>query len=316
MNDQDDEKGLISGTLPTRKLSGDTKFEIKDSGGHCQKFLSVYCGLDFTLYLVSDQSGSSNFQLVLCHSKFSPNPLFVNIQNRTPLALFGGDYTAAVVDTEGGIFFLTKSIFNSPKKPLKPLFLPNNDKPVKIACIINSFVLLGESGKVYECKENESFFNEVKELANLSAVDVSGISNFCHVVLEDGRVFGRGDNYYCKLGFPEKVNRKDFFFFVDSLSSYNIVAAYCGTFHSIFKTNDGKMIVCGNNSRGQLFSSQSNTIFPPEELPNCKGFSFCEVGSLSSVAFFDVKPTVNFANTKILTSDFVNNVNKDIIIEE
>ena len=53
---------------------------------------------------------------------------------------------------------------------------------------------------------------------------------------------------------------------IKSLNKYKIVSAFTGSFHSIFKTSEGKMVVCGGNNYGQLFIPPAGDIYNPVEV--------------------------------------------------
>lgn len=292
--------GQISGLLSKKILREDTEIIFKTDDNTEYKFISVVCGNWYTLYLISDES-CSNFQLVYCYKYRRPNPLFLNIGSQIPRALFGGDKTSGVIDTEGGIIIITDSVFKSPTQKIERKFLPNNDRAVKLACLNNFVISLGQSGRVYECKilgKGPSEFSELSEFSKKTVIDISGSCDHCFAVLDDGRVFGRGSNSCCKLGLSPGTEPVSSFVEIESLKMYKIVSVFTGTDNSIFKTFDNKMIVCGYNFQGQLFIEPKETVFPPEKVEICSDFSFC-VFSLSSVAFVGIDPPQNISNKKI-----------------
>lgn len=177
--------------------------------------------------------------------------------------------------------------------------MPDGDKPIKLACGDEFVIALGMSGKVYESKITPIKFEEVKDLSELKVVDISGACDFCFAVLNDGRVFAKGNNAFCKLGLPEETDSVSKFTFVESLSKYKVVSVFNGSYHSIFKTEDCKMIVCGQNDCGQLFLPRRDSVFPPEEIHACQGLSFCVTGSWSSTAFLGMEEPQHFSNKKI-----------------
>ena len=296
----DNNDGIISGSLPRKVLPEDTEFNLQDDQGQPCKLVSVLCGGTYTLYIASTSTSSTDLRLIYCSYKRSPNPLFVNTGNRTPLSLYGSESTSGVIDNEGGIIILTDSVFKSPKEQVESFHLPDSDKPVKLACGDEFVIALGMSGRVYESRITTAIkFEVVKELSDLKVVDVSGACDFCFAVLDDGRVFARGNNAFCKLGLPEETSSVSKFTFVESLSKYKIVSVFNGSYHSIFKTDESKMIVCGQNDCGQLFLPRRESVFPPEEIQICKGFTFCVTGSWSSTAFLGLEEPPNFSNKKI-----------------
>ncbi|KAK8836473.1 hypothetical protein M9Y10_037732 [Tritrichomonas musculus] len=122
-----------------------------------------------------------------------------------------------------------------------------------------------------------------------AVIDISGSCDHCFAVLDDGRVFGRGSNYCCKLGLSPKTEPISSFVEIESLKMYKISSVFTGTDNSIFKTFDNKTIV---------FIEPKETVFPPEEVEICSDFRFC-VFFVSSVAFVGIDPPQNISNKKI-----------------
>lgn len=294
-----DNFGEICGSLPQERFLEAREVILKDEKGKPFKFISVVCGLDYTLYLVSSQSKENNFQLVYCH--FLKEPLLLNIVFSSPISLFGSNYTSGAVDSSGRIIVIKKSIFNSPKKRIESTSLPSGDRAVKLALCDEFLLSLGSSGRVYESKisnEGEIELSEISELKKEAVVDVAGSSNFCFVVLSDGRVFGRGSNSSCCLGLREKTKSVSTFTFIDSLKKYKIVSAFAGCGGAIFKTDKAEMIVCGHNMCGQLFIPLRSIVYPPVKIDEFSGFSFCVTGNVSAV-FVGIDPPPNIPNKKI-----------------
>lgn len=145
---------------------------------------------------------------------------------------------SGVIDGEGSIIVITDSVFESPTEKNLPTFLPQGDKTVKLAFFNFDVISLGESGRVYKSEISGSSptkFSEVTELSGKTFVDVTGTSEHCFAVLNDGRVFGYGYNNYCKLGLSN-VSSVSRFTEIDSLKKHKIVSAFAGSNHSIFKT--------------------------------------------------------------------------------
>lgn len=165
---------------------------------------------------------------------------------------------------------------------------------------------LNEDGRVYKSEIQEKKplnFSEVTEFSDQTVIDVSGNSYHCFIVLEDGRIFGYGANYSCCLGFSDETNSVDSFAEIESLKDYKIVAAFAGYNHSIFKTSESKMIVCGNNKYGNLFIPPKEFVFPPEEVGEYQGFKFCITGYLVSTVFMDIDPPPNIGNRKTISTE-------------
>lgn len=94
----DNRDGKIFGSYPKSIFNNDMEIIIDKSSNY--KFISVICGYNYTLYLVSNQSEKNQLKLLYCHNSLTSNPLFLNIGNSVPQALFGGDEVAGVISKE------------------------------------------------------------------------------------------------------------------------------------------------------------------------------------------------------------------------
>ena len=220
----------------------------------------------------------------------------------SPLSLFGGDSTSAVIDTEGSVIIITKSVFDSPTSEIECLNLPGGDKAVKAACGNDKVIVLGESGRIFECllKTAIKSFSEVQELSGQKINEISGTQYHFFAISSEGKVFGRGSNSFCKLGMQGSINNVDKFKLVESLNKYQIVEASAGTSDSLFITSEGKILGCGWNGHGELMLKDvKRNVYPPEETEITKGATFCISGSITSVVFVGVEPPRNTPNRKI-----------------
>ncbi|KAK8845156.1 hypothetical protein M9Y10_021338 [Tritrichomonas musculus] len=296
----DNLSGRISSTLPKEEFGTDTKINIYNLNGQPCKFISVVSG-DYTLYQVSGEKSGDPSQLV--YSCYQKETIFLNIGKRSPLSLFGGSSTSAVIDTEGSVIIITKSVYDSPTSELKALNLPNGDRAVKVACGKEVVFVLGESGKLFEysLEATSKLLKEVRELSKIKINEISGTSEHFFAIADDGRVFGRGRNYYNKLGMPGSIREVSEFTVIEPLSKYHVVEAYAGYWDSLFRTSDGKILGCGWNSDGQLMlkDSSKKDVSPPEETVITSGATFCISGGNTSIVFVGVEPPPNTPNRKI-----------------
>lgn len=329
----DNSECQIIGSLPQRKLSKFTKFDIKDNEHHAWYPLSAVCGANYTLYLVSTTKKSDQTLLAYSHKYIKTEfPLFLNIGHSTPVSIFGGYSNAAAIDSDGNIIFIPESIVESPTTQIKAIHLPDGEKTVSIACCNEFIVAVGSSGRVFVSKtgqsndeedeedENENLnddgsiklnFSVVKELEGIKIVDVCGTSFHCFAISDDGRVFGRGSNETGELGIGEAAPEFGQFTQIKTLSEYKIVAAYASD-HSLFQTDDGRILACGSNRCGELIGSQPTKMcfYSPVETGVDRGATFCVAGWEISAVFIGCDP-LRSPNRRIQTEK----VNADEITE-
>lgn len=302
--------GQISVLLPKKTLLKDTEIEITGRNGKPCKFLSAVCGEYYTLYHAYDERRPNDTYLVYTYRY--KIPLFLNISGRIPKALFGGRETAAVIDSEGAIIIITKAVLTSFKNSIEPCFLPENEKAVKVACCDEFVLALGSSGRLFEyslINPGQKKFMEINELKGQRFVDVSGSFVHCLAVRKDGRVFGRGPNDCCQLGFRKDKQNIPRFTLVHSLKSFEITNVFAGCAHSLFLTKNGRLITCGKNYYGELFLNEGPSreyVYPPSEIVNYTA-SFCIAGCCTSVIFVDSEIPQNCPNK--IVRDFLKSGN-------
>ncbi|KAK8841631.1 hypothetical protein M9Y10_027256 [Tritrichomonas musculus] len=292
------QNGQISSTLP-KDISSDTKIILYDKDGQKCKFTSAVCGNYYTLYQVAGKTSSDPSKLV--YSYIDKKEIFLNLGKRSPLSLFGGSLTSAAIDTEGSIILVTKDVFNSPTSEIKPLFLPDSEKAVKIACGDTSIIALSQSGRVFEYLLNveNGSFAEIPELSDKKINEISGTHDHFLAVTENGKVFGRGNNEYQKIGMPFDIKFISKFTCIDSLQKYHVVEAFAGAANSLFKTKYGEIIACGSNFYQQIEMGNSDDIYPPKKMQLSGDGKFCISGDFISIVLVDVEPPPNTPNMKI-----------------
>ncbi|KAK8895394.1 hypothetical protein M9Y10_023857 [Tritrichomonas musculus] len=319
--------GQISVSIPKKTLLKDTKVYIGNKSEHRYKFLSAVCGEYYTLYQVADERSPNHSKLVYMYRY--KVPLFLNISGRIPKKLYGGKETAAVIDTEGSILIITKSVLSSPKVAIEPISLSDNDRAVKVACCDEFVLALSAGGKLFEyslINPGQRKFMEVSELKGLKFTDVSGTFFHCFAVTCDGRVLGRGPNDCCQLGLKKDVKSANQFIPIDSLKKFKIQKAFAGCSHSLFLTIEGKVIVCGKNYYGELMllsGPSREYVYPPVEAAVTGNATFCFAGCCTSFVLVDTEVPANCPNMKIeefvRSRDFTKSAKKsslDAIVEE
>ncbi|KAK8871923.1 hypothetical protein M9Y10_007669 [Tritrichomonas musculus] len=269
-------------------------------------FISAVCGSCYTLYMLLNPKTN---QIMLAYSyskKTIDSPLFLRINFRKPIGLFGGDVNSAAIDSRGAVIFVNISIFESPTATPQICVLPNNDKAVSVACCNKFIVVLSKSGRVYfstiSIIKNDSLsFSEITGFEG-QVVDISGTREHCLAVTSNGRVYGYGFNNCGQLGMPQSTSKLDRFQQIASLRMYNIKAAYAGYVHSLFQTDDGMILACGKTNYASLLiakSSLSDLISTPTKTVIEKGASYANAGMFLSAVFVGCQAPNNAPNKKV-----------------
>ncbi|KAK8897608.1 hypothetical protein M9Y10_015569 [Tritrichomonas musculus] len=288
----------IMADLPL-ELAKYTEIHIKDKEGNVCTPISVVCGNGYTLYLVSNKDQKR----LLAYSSITipdEHPIFLNIGNHNPIAIYGGENNSAAIDSEGKIIVIPKDLDSETGYEPSIVKLPQNEKANNVACLEKYLIVLTQSGKVFISPYQEFQFTEAKELAGIQITQISGVMLHCLAVSGDGRVFGFGSNRFGKLTLPKETKELDKFTELKAFGRSKIKAAFAGFQHSLFITFIGQLFACGLNKQGQLFLDRLSDDFigKPVETSIKDGVSFCVAGNFCSVAFTgNVPPKMPNKNT-------------------
>lgn len=242
-----------------------------------------------------------------------------------PVALYGNTEKAAAIDSKGWIIYISKPDDSSPNDFIEILKLPNNEKAVNVVCGENFIVALSMSNRIYISKDIKSkLFTPAEELRDIKIRQISGSIHHCFALSQDGRVFAFGENFGGCIGSSREFEYYSIFKEMLLLKQYNIVDVYAEFSHSIFRTLEGQIIACGDNSYGELpINSQ------PYSRPNLlmetvisNGVTFCVAGSCISLFFFgyDIlrnpnRRVIDFSiNTSLLINNYNSNLKTDIFL--
>ena len=297
--------GRISGNIKKIKYVELKDVSMNDRDGYRMTPISAVCCGGVTLYLFSRKDGGR--ELVVCDCFISEgNPIFLNIGEKKPIAIFGGHCNSAAITDEGEIIFINRdSLMDSPELPIDAVSLPDGEKASNVACCNDSVLVLSSNGRLFlsDIKGGNSdlAFVEVLELQDEEIVFISGTREHFFAVSKNGRVFGRGSNEFGRLGLGEGINSCLLFTEISALRKYEIKAAYAGCWHSLFETTDGKVLSCGSNSYGELLlsSGPGENVYLPSETTITGGATFCIAGGYLSAVFIGGEPPPNMPNKRI-----------------
>ena len=143
-------KGEIIGLLPKEELKTFTKFEIKDENNQVWNPMSAAACCESTLYLVSSTESNSKNKIAYsyAHTK-TAFPVFQNIGDSNPIALYSGFFNAAAIDSEGSILYFPEYYYDSPLPQIDPVTLPNNEKAIGCAFCHCHALALSQNGHVF-----------------------------------------------------------------------------------------------------------------------------------------------------------------------
>lgn len=300
----------ISSTLIKDEICQFTEFTINDDNGQPLKPLSAVCVNYATLYMFTK---SDKNVLVICNCHINEGtPIFLDIGDANPIALFAGYIFPAAITDKGEVIFINcfPIMSHLTDHRINPISLPDGEKAVHVACSWESVIVLSTKGHVFFAKIKDGCFNLdfylVEELAEKEIVSISGFSQHFLAVSKEGMVYAYGSNNNGQLGLGQEIMEVSMFTKIQSLEKYEIRAAYAGHSHSLFETYDGKVLSCGNNEGDPLFidSKPGRKVYLPEETVITNGATFCIAGLNVSAVFIGGQPPINMPNKKVKQSQF------------
>lgn len=310
----DNSLGQICNELPLEKINQESEFEIHDTEGNVCELYSAVCGQWYTLYLVQPKGSTDSKLAYVAYKKNNGVPLFLDIGGRKPIGLFGGESKSAAIDSTGAIIIITESLFDSPAPVPQIIELPGNEQAISLACCNYFIAALSSTGHLYlsaiEDKDNNIFsaFLEVPTLSGIKIAHVSGSFEHCFAVSEEGKVFGIGSNNNGILGLGPKCKKAEKFREIVHLNNQKIIAAFAGLDESLFITEEGKILSCGNNYCGQLLYENKigqESVFRPRETVINSGATFCIAGYGLSAVFVGCEPPPYSPNKAIAKEKLV-----------
>lgn len=294
----DNSGGRIHGSLPKEKIIRSAEFDIIDKQKNKYDIISAVCGLYYSLYLIHPRNESCEAKLAyVYYNKNDGFPIFLDMGNKCPIALYGGYKNSASINKDGSICIINKSVYERPANSPHIASLPNNEKSINIACCDRFIIALSSTCKVYLSSisingDTMSPFEEISSLKEIRIVQISGTFDFCLAVSDNKRVFR----------YETRQDGFNSFTEIKELEDKKICAAYGGYNHSLFQTNDGKILACGNNDFGQLLSktgpSAEDTTSAIETSIN-GGATFCIAGYQLSAVYIITDPPSNSPNKEV-----------------
>ncbi|KAK8892053.1 hypothetical protein M9Y10_029275 [Tritrichomonas musculus] len=263
--------------------------------------ISAVSGASYTLYLLKPlQKNEPPSLAYFLENQEIDHPVFLDTDGYFPLALFGGCQTSAAITKEGAILMINSSIFETESFTPKILNLPKNEKPIYVACLDKSLLILSSTGQVYTCNNlNELQIVKVKELSKIKVVQISGTKKHAFAITEDGKVLGCGSNISGQIGLGNEIKTSPKFEEIPSFKNMQITSAYAGYQHSLFQNSQGAIFACGTNSNGELLLKselKKDIVYTPLRTIIKEGASFCITGFGLSCVFVSCQPPCNIPN--------------------
>ena len=291
----------ISGSLPRQTISHFQEFTINDLDGSAYIPISVLCGENYTLYIVSKPDDTNKFYATYSYSGLNcSNPLLLNFDSRNPIALFGNNDKAAIIDSEGSITFIL------PNHRTITSYLPKKARAISVVIWDDFIFALDSEGNLFQSSLASISFSEVTELKGIQIEDISGSCDHCFAISNTGSVYARGQNKTGKLGL-NGIKYAYQFTEIQSLKKYKIKSVSTSRYHSLFMTSEGQILACGNNRFGQLLLGKPSkgSIFAPTETVIKKDATLIIAGNSLSAIFLNYIPP-NSSNRPVTKTNPIN----------
>jgi len=278
---------------------------------------AIACGQSFTVFLTNDgkvySCGSNvNGQLGRTVDEANPNTIpkiISDLNSFTISAIACGREHTVFLTNNGKVYSCGR---NSESQLGRTVDAANPQGTPSIILTLNSFTIsaiacgrdhtlfLTNEGKVYSCGRNaDGQLGRTVDLANpqrtpsiISTLDPFTISAIAgggyHTVFltNDGKVYSCGRNSSGQLGRTvNTANPRETPSIISTLDPFKVSAIACGSYHTVFLTNDGKVYSCGDNSSGQLGLGYTSTAEPTPSIVNMFEFSSIYGSGLYTVSY-------------------------------
>lgn len=235
-------------------------------------------------------------------------PIQITLDN-DPVFIKGCSDYFATIDAKGSVCLFSSNNINTAGKQAQIA-----EPIIDIAFLPNAIFALSCSGTLYISKNdiNSAVFARVESLDSVKIIQISGYYDHILALAENGSVYAYGNNKYGQLG--DNTQKSNFNNFTKVLLDSRCKQVATGSFHSLFLTEEGKVLSCGMNNNGQLLLGNINSpVLIPQHLPFNEPVSFIAAGSYASLIIFGEVPTLNSLTANIEAKG--RNKNKSYIIK-
>lgn len=205
------------------------------------------CGYDYTLYLTTD------YRVICAHEKFNGELFYFDIPKKA-ISVFGGMRYGAIVDEKGSFYIINKG---NPKKNLMRYSL---GVPVVEVVCCNSFIcVLTSDGRVFgngSLNGNSQGFSDISSLENHTITKITGYSDSCAALTNDGHVYIYGKNDHGQFG--NKTTIDDYSGFKNT-GLGQAAKDISLSDHLLILTRGNEIHGCGDNYLGQLLDNSCNS---------------------------------------------------------
>ncbi len=238
--------------------------------------VSISCGIFYTMVLMSDGSiygcgWNYNGQLGNGSStNTSTLTAMTNTTGKTPVSISCGYYHTMVLMDDGSIYGCGLNSIGqlgngntTQQTTLTAMTNTTGKTPVSISCgAYHTIVLMGD-GSIYGCGYNnngqlgngnttqQTTLTAMTNTTGKTPVSVSCGGYRTMVLMDDGSIYGCGDNQYGQLGDGTIANKTTLTLLYNRTGKIPSSIS-CGQYHTMVLMDDGSIYGCGSNTYGQL----------------------------------------------------------------
>ncbi|OHT12022.1 hypothetical protein TRFO_18316 [Tritrichomonas foetus] len=215
------------------------------------------CGRSYSIYLTS--SG----RVIYCSEKSIGNRAIIT-HSVPAVYVCGGMSFPCSIDRDGAFYVFDEDPSREPKRYQleKPVF--------DIASGIGFVLALTLDGVVYGNGQLNNYQDSFVPIISLSTVNVTRVFAFgqhAAVLTDSGKLRTWGNNVCGQLGMGT-TEKNHTFSKVTTLKDVPLSLIACGREHTVFVTDDGRLMGCGANNCGQLmFGHNEPKVLTPEVSP-------------------------------------------------
>lgn len=212
------------------------------------------CGHNYSVYLTS--SG----KVIYCSENSIGNRAIIT-HSAPAVYLCAGISTPCSIDRDGSFYTFFKDPSRQPKKYQleQPVF--------DIACGTGFVLALTIDGIVYGnglLNNRQDSFSPIISLSRVTITRVFAFDGHAVVLTEKGKLRTWGNNSCGQLGMGT-TDKNMKFEKVNTLQDVPMSLVSCGREHTVFVTDDGRLMGCGANDCGQLmFGQDQSPVLTPE----------------------------------------------------
>jgi alpha-tubulin suppressor-like RCC1 family protein len=276
--------------------------------------VSISCGYIHTMVLMDDGSiygcgynGNGQLGNGSTNTTQTTLTLMTNTTEKTPVSISCGIFHTIVLMDDGSIYGCgyndSGQLGNgntTQQKTLTAMTNTTGKTPVSISCGYYHTIVLMDDGSIYGCgyngngqlgngtSTNTSTLTAMTNTTEKTPVSISCGVFHTIVLMDDGSIYGCGQNIYGQLGNGNTTQQKTLTAMTNTTGK-TPVSISCGGYYTIVLMDDGSIYGCGWNYNGQLGNGSTTTTSTLTAMTNTTGKTPVSIscGGYHTIVFMD-----------------------------